>query len=105
MNIRIDEDPFAKIAHGITKIYHEVSILLKFLQTKPLVKNMNNNYGEVYYTVIKNRDEKEIVDYQYENDYMKFYDIVPYHYTGRQNNNDKLWYGNMRSVLHDYEYR
>ena len=29
------EDPFAGNAHGISKIYHEVLLLMKFLQTKP----------------------------------------------------------------------
>ena len=35
---------------------------MKFLQTKPQVKNMNINYYDLYYTVVKNRDDKEIVD-------------------------------------------
>ena len=35
MNIRFDEDPFAKNAHGISKIYHEALLLIEFLQTKP----------------------------------------------------------------------
>ena len=48
-------------------MYNEVLILRKFLQTKPQVKNMNKNYYDLYNTVIKNRDEKEIVDDQYEN--------------------------------------
>ena len=43
MNIRIDEDPFSKNAQSISKIYHEVLLLLKFLQTKPHVKNMTIN--------------------------------------------------------------
>ena len=43
MNIRFDEDPFAKNVQGISKIYHEVLKLMKFLQTKPQVKHMNNN--------------------------------------------------------------
>ena len=34
---------------------------MKSLQTKPQVKNMNNNYYDLYYTVSKNRDEKEII--------------------------------------------
>ena len=37
---------------------------------------MNNNYYELQYTVIKNRGDKEIVDNQYENVYIKFQDIV-----------------------------
>ena len=37
MNIRFDDDPFAKNAEGISKIYHEVLLLMKLLQTKPQV--------------------------------------------------------------------
>ena len=43
MNIKIEEDPLAKNSQGISKIYHEVLLLMKFLQTKPQVNNMNNN--------------------------------------------------------------
>ena len=32
MKNRMDEDPFAKNAQGISKIYHEVLLLLEFLQ-------------------------------------------------------------------------
>ena len=35
-NFRYDEDPFAKNAEGIAKNYHEVLMLMKFLQTKHL---------------------------------------------------------------------
>ena len=80
MNIKMDEDPFAKNAQGISKIYHEVLLLMKFLQTKPQVKNMNINYYDLYYTVIKNRNEKEIGDNQYENDYGNYEDfLIPNH--------------------------
>ena len=64
MKIRIDEDPFSKNAQGISLFYHEVLLLMKFLQTKPQVKNMNIKYYDLHYTVIKNRDDKEIVDNQ-----------------------------------------
>ena len=47
MNIRFDEDPFAKNAQGINKIYYGVKFLLKFLQTKPQVKNMNINFYDL----------------------------------------------------------
>ena len=60
MNIRMDEDPFAKNAQGKSKIYHEVLLLMKFLQTKPLVKIMNINYYALDYTVIEIRDEKKV---------------------------------------------
>ena len=67
----MDEDSFAKNAQCISKIYHEVLMLMKFLQTKPRVK-----YYDFYYTVIKNRDEKEVVNDEYENDYINFNVIV-----------------------------
>ena len=75
------QDLFSKNAQGISKIYHEVLLLMKCLQTKPQVKNMNINYYDLYYTIIKTRKEK--VDDQYENDYINFHDfITPNHYIG-----------------------
>ena len=62
------QDPFSKNAQGISKVYHEVLLLMKFLQTKPQVKNMNINYYDLYYTVVKTRDENMDIDNQYEND-------------------------------------
>ena len=47
-NFRFEENPFSKNAEGISKIYHEVSLLMKFSQTKPEVKNMNINYYDLY---------------------------------------------------------
>ena len=56
---------------------------MKFLQTKPQVKNMNIKYYDLYFTVIKNRDEKESVDNQYENDFISSNDvIIPIYYVG-----------------------
>ena len=46
---------------------------------------MNINYYDLYYTVIKARDENKDKDNQYEkdeNDYIKFNNIVPNHYVG-----------------------
>ena len=61
---------------------------MKFLQTKHSVKSMNINYYDFYYTVIKNRNEKEIVIDKYENnenDYNSFDDfITPNHYIGQK---------------------
>ena len=58
-------------------------LLLKFLQNKPQVRNMNIISVDLYYTVFKNRDEKEIVIDEYhktENDYNIFDDfIIPNH--------------------------
>ena len=83
LNIRFDEDPFAKNVQGISKIYHEVLLLTKFLQTKPQVKNMNIKYCDLYHTVNKNRDEKEIVDNQYANEFICLNDvIIPNQYVG-----------------------
>ena len=76
MNFRFDEDRFAKNTQGINEIYHEKLLLRKFLQTKPQVKNMKINYYDLYYTVIKNRDEKEIEDNEYENDLINFNDFI-----------------------------
>ena len=78
MNVKIDEDSFARNVQGYSKIYHEVLLLMKFLQTKPQVETMNIEYYDLYYTVIKNR--KEIVnDDAYENDDINFTDFIPYH--------------------------
>ena len=43
-NFQIEQDPFAKSAQGIGKIYHEVPLLIKFLQTKPQVEKRNIKY-------------------------------------------------------------
>ena len=62
-NFQFEEDPFSKNVEGFGKIYHDVSLLMKFLQTKPQVKNMNNKCYDLYYTVVENKDvNKEIVD-------------------------------------------
>ena len=67
-NFQTQEDPFSKNAQGIIKIYHQVLLLIKLLQTKPQVKNMNINYYDFYYTVIKTRDKNKDTYIQYEND-------------------------------------
>ena len=75
-NIRFDENCFSKNAQGIIKLYHEVLELMKFLQTKRQIKNMNFNYYDLYYTVIKNRNEKENVDDKNETDYISLNDVI-----------------------------
>ena len=78
-NFQTQQHPFSRNAQGISKIYHEVLLLMKFLQTKPQVKNMNINYYDLYYTVIKTRDENRDIDNQYENDdndYINFNDFI-----------------------------
>ena len=84
-NFQTQQDPFSKNAQGISKIHHEVLLLMKFLQTKPQVKNMNINYHDLYFTVFKVRDENKDIDYQNENDendYINLNDIVSNHHIG-----------------------
>ena len=75
-----------KKAQGISKIYQEVLLLRKVLQTKPQIKNMNINYHDFYYTVIKVRDENKDIDNQNQNDandYQSLNDVIkPNHYVG-----------------------
>ena len=83
-----NQDPFSKNAQGFSKIYHEVLLLMKFLQTKPEVKNFNINYYDLYNIVIKTRDENKDIDNQYDNDENDSIDINdfinPNHYVGRK---------------------
>ena len=83
-----NQDPFARNAQGLSKIYHEVLLLMKFLQTKPQIENMNINYYDLYNTVIKTRDENRDIDNQCdndENDYIDINDFInPNHYVGRK---------------------
>ena len=67
-NFQTQQDSFSKNAQGISKIYHEVFLFMKFLQTKSQVKNMNIEYFSLYYTIIKTRNENRDIDNQYEND-------------------------------------
>ena len=78
-NFRTQEDPFSKNAQGVSKFYHEVLLLMKFLQTKPRDKNTNISYFDLYYTVIKTRDDNKDIDNQYKNDEN---DYVPNHFVG-----------------------
>ena len=87
-NFQTQEDPFSRNAQGISKIYLEVLLLMKFLQTKPQVKNVNNYFYDLYDTVIKNRRENDNEEEQKEivnddNEYINFNDIItPYYYVG-----------------------
>ena len=67
-NFQTQEDPFSKNAEGFSKVYHEVLLLMKFLQTEPEVKNMNINYYDLYYTTIKTREEDKDINNRYQND-------------------------------------
>ena len=76
-----DQVPFSRyVQRGISKIYHEVLLLMKFLQTKAEIKNMNIIYYDLYNTVIKVTDENKNIHNQYENDIND--SITPNHYIG-----------------------
>ena len=49
---------------------------MKFLQTKPQIKNMNIIHYDLYYTVIKNRDDKNDIYENIENDVFNFNDFI-----------------------------
>ena len=70
-----NQDSFSKNAQGISRVYNEVLLLMKFLQTNPQVRNMNINYYDLYNTVIKVRDENMDIYNQYENDENDYIDI------------------------------
>ena len=57
-NFRFEKESFGKDARGFSKIYHEV---LKLLQIKSQVKNMQIYCYDLFYTVIRSRDGKETV--------------------------------------------
>ena len=78
-NFKAEQDVFPKNAQCISKIYREVLLFMKFLQTKPQIKNMNNKFHDFYYTAIKNRNEFRDLDNQYEiddNDYIVKNDFI-----------------------------
>ena len=85
-NFQTQKNPFSKNAEGIGEINYEVLLLMKVLQSKPQVENMNVNYFDLYYTVIKTRDENKYKNDQYENhdkDYINLNDIIiPNQYIG-----------------------
>ena len=93
-NFQTQQYLLATNAQGFSKNCHEVLLLMISLQTKPQVKNMNIIYYDVYYTVIKARDDKEFIDDKIENiedDYTNFNDfITPNHDIGEKNNKEKL---------------
>ena len=58
---QFEEYTFSKNSGSNSKKYHEVLLLMNFLQTKPQVKCRNGNFYDLYYTVNEKRNEKEIV--------------------------------------------
>ena len=90
-NFQFQEDLFSKKVQGIGRLYLEVSLLMKFLQTKPQVMNRNNIFYDLYYTVIKNINETEVVVENYKNIYFNINDYkTRNHYIGRRNINEML---------------
>ena len=92
-NFKFEEDPFSKSDQSFSKFSHEVLLLMKFLQTKPQVRNMKIIFSDLFYTVIENRDDNEFVNENYEDsetDYINFNDINSDHYIGRKNNYEIL---------------
>ena len=59
MNNQMDGDPFAKNAQDTGKIHQEVLLLMKFLQTKPQVKNMNILFIMIYIIQLLKKEMKK----------------------------------------------
>ena len=59
-NFQFVEDLFGKNVQGIGRIYHDVSFLMKFLQTKPSVKIMHITFYDLYHTVNKKEMKKKL---------------------------------------------
>ena len=78
---------------------------MKFLQTKPQVKYMKISYYDLYYTVVKKRDDEEIVnDEEKEIEYINCDDsITPNHYFGRKNDNMILKWRKIRSQINHFK--
>ena len=43
-DFKLEELPFSKKTTSISKINQEVLVLMKFIQTEPQVKNVNNKF-------------------------------------------------------------
>ena len=69
---QFEEDLFSRNTQSISKVYHEVFLLLKILQTEPQDKNMNNKFFDFYYTVIKIRNDKQLVNDEYEKNEIEY---------------------------------
>ena len=65
---------------------------------------MNTKHYDLFYTVIKNRDAKEIVNDEYENDYFNFIDLLPNQYFGVKPRETILKKKKMRSHLNHFKF-
>ena len=68
---------------------------------------MNINYYDLYYTVIKTRNENKNIDNQYENDYHDYIDIndiVPNHHVGiKPRETFSRWVRKLRSHINHFK--
>ena len=101
---KFEKDPLSQNVQRISSYHHEVLLLMKILQTEPPSKKMIINYYDLYFTVIKNRDEKEVVSDKYENiekDFINIKELItPNHYIGIEPH-EKI----LRSVMNEIESR
>ena len=68
---------------------------------------MNFIYYDLYFTVLRNRDENRDIDNQYENDesdYINFNDIVPNHHNRIKKNNEIMKERKMGSYINQFKY-
>ena len=56
---------FLKMLRVIIKFIMKCFLLLQFLRTIRQIKNMNNNFYDLYYILFKNRDDKKSVNNKY----------------------------------------
>ena len=104
-NFQTRQDHFPKNTKGVSKIYPQVFLLMKFLQTKPEVKIIKINYFDLYCTIIKVRDENEDIDNQYEDDdYINFNDfITPNHNISIKPREIILRWRSLRSYINHFK--
>ena len=102
-----EQDIVSKNSKAISKIYLEVLLLRKILQTIPQNKSVNTSFYGLDNTVIKNIDEKEIRFCEYkinENYYINFIDfITPNYFVRRKYNNVILKYRKKRSQINQFQ--
>ena len=57
-NFQFQEDTCSENVEEIRKVYHEASLLMQFLQTKPQSISTNFFYYDLFYTVCKKETKK-----------------------------------------------
>ena len=97
---QFEKDPITGNAEGNSKHNHEALFQINFSETQPLVKTLNIIviYYDLYYTVIKKRDEKE------EEEGYDVYDVFPKHFVGKKINDDTiLRWRKVSSQINDFK--